>query len=129
MKFSHEQPPIWDKLSKRFNVQWGGGLVVTYGDTIYHTQILPRDLIVHELVHVTRQTNPDEWWSKYLDDPKFRLGEELLAYREQYKYLKRATKDRNELARHLWRIATDLSGPMYDLPINHREAMRLIKIQ
>jgi hypothetical protein len=129
MKFSKEKPSIWDRLEKRFNVKWGGSLVVAYKDTIYHSEPLPPDLIAHEAVHLARQQNPDEWWSRYLDDPKFRFGEELLAYREQYKFIKDTTKDRNEVARHLWRLASDLSGPTYDLPINHSECMRLIKMK
>jgi len=130
MKFSKEKPPIFDKLHKAFGIEWGGDLVIAYDDTIYHTNKLDPSVIVHEQVHLSRQgKNSDTWYESYIRDPKFRFGEELLAYRTQYQFLAETTKDRNELARHWYRLAKDLSGVMYGSVISHREALKLIALK
>ena len=130
MKFSKVRPPIMDRLEKAFGVKWGGTLVVAYGDTIYHTLPLDPSVIVHENVHLKRQDGkPDQWYESYIRDPKFRFGEELLAYRAQYHFLKETTRDRNELARHWFRLAKDLSGKMYGEVVTHQEALKLIKME
>lgn len=118
-----------DRLEKAFGVKWGGELVVAYGDTIYHSQNLHPSVLVHESIHLKRQTDPQQWWESYIRDSKFRFGEELLAYRGQYKYMKDTITDRNALTRALFKLAKDFAGPMYKLPISHGEAMRLIKME
>lgn len=127
MKFSKEKPAIFDKLHKAFGVEWGGSLVIAYKDTIYHSLPLDPSVIVHENVHLLRQgKDPDTWYENYIRNSKFRFGEELLAYRAQYDYLKDVIKDRNEVARELFRLASDLSGKMYGNVVSHREALKLI---
>lgn len=128
MKFSQTKPPIFDRLHKQFGVEWGGNLCVAYGDTIHHSKELTSDVLMHESFHLSRQKDPTQWWERYIRDSKFRFIEELLAYRVQYKFLKSGIKDRNEIARHLFRLAKDLSS-MYNLPINHTEALKLIKME
>lgn len=130
IKFSNEKPPIFNKLHDAFGVEWGGNLCIAYADTIWHTKPLDPSVIVHESVHIERQNGQlDEWFDKYIKDPQFRFGEEIIAYREQYKFIQATHKDRNDVARHLWRLATDLSGPMYGGIVSHSEAMRLIKMK
>lgn len=69
-------------------------IVITYHDGIYTDQPMSRDLYIHEMVHFVRQGNgeskelADKWVKTYLNNPVFRYEEELMAYREQYKYLK-----------------------------------------
>src|SRR3990167_676952 len=129
MKFSNECPPIFGRLEKAFGVEWGGDLVIAYDGTIYHTNQLDTSVIVHESVHLKRQgKNSDAWYESYIRDPKFRFGEELLAYREQYSFLKEITRDRNELARRWYRLAKDLSSAMYGSVISHQEALKLIAL-
>ena len=129
MKFSKEKPPNWSRLEKVFNVEWGGSLVVAYGDTIHHTNPIDPSTVIHEGVHLLRQEDPEQWWERYIRDSRFRFEEEILAYREQYKFLKATIKDRNQLARMLWKLASDLSDPkMYNLPFSHGECMKLIKM-
>lgn len=130
MKFSKTKPPIFDKLKKAFGVEWGKGLVIAYKDTIYHSEPLDPSVIIHEQVHLIRQgKDPDLWYEHYIRDKKFRFGEELLAYRAQYDYLRDVVSDRNEVARHLFRLASALSGPMYGKVVGHREALKLISMK
>lgn len=128
MKFSNECPPIFNKLHEAFGVEWGGNLCIAYADTIWHTQPLDPSVIVHESVHLQRQNGQsDEWFEKYIKDPKFRFGEEILAYREQYKFIQATRRDRNEIARLLFKLAGDLSSPMYGSIVGKAEAMKIIK--
>lgn len=129
MKFSQTKPSIFDRLHKTFGVEWGGTLVIAYKDTIYHSKPLDPSVIIHEQIHLNRQgKDADGWYESYIRDKKFRFGEELLAYRAQFSYLKAVTSDRNQVARHLFRLASELSGPMYGRVIGHREALKLIKM-
>ena len=129
MNFSKEKPPIFDRLHEKFGVEWGGSLCIAYGDTLHYSQSLHPSVIVHEQVHMDRQKDPVQWWESYIRDPKFRFVEELLAYRAQYQYLKDTTKDRNELARHWFRLAGGLSGKMYGGIVTHQNALKLLKAE
>ena len=126
-----ERPPVWDKLVKAFGVEWGT-ICVAYDKDIYcgDKANLSTDVIVHESVHLARQEkDPVQWWENYMKNKEFRFAEELIAYHTQYDYLKDNVKDRNRLARYLFKLARDLSGPMYGGIVGHREAMRLIKMK
>ena len=127
----HEKPPVWDKLVKAFNVEWGT-ICVAYDKDIYcgDKANLSYDVITHESVHLARQEkNPEEWWENYMKSKEFRFTEELIAYHTQYEYLSGTVKDRNKLAMFLWKLAKDLSGEMYGNMVSHSEAMRLIKMK
>ena len=124
------KPPVWGALAARFNPNWER-TAVAYGDTIHAASLpLPVDVEVHERVHLHQhgytQAGAAEWWERYLNDPQFRYEQELEAYREQYRFLVRTVKDRNELARKLYKIAGDLAG-MYGLQISKGEALKAIK--
>jgi hypothetical protein len=84
------------------------------------------DLIAHELKHTRQQTNPQEWWEKYLKDPVFRLEQEIDAYVEQYKHALEFNS--RQYRRHLLKqISKHLSGPIYGQLITTKEAEKLIK--
>lgn len=65
--------------------------IFAYKDRIYnpyHLEITP-DREDHEQVHLKQQNNqPEEWYRRYLSDSKFRLEQELEAYRKQYIFIK-----------------------------------------
>ena len=101
--------------------------VFTYGDTIYipyYEGSLSYDLIVHEETHKRQQgAKPDLWWTMYLKDPKFRLNQEVEAYRNQYRFFAKG-RDRNMAYKFLYIIAHDLSSAMYGNIITHEEAIK-----
>lgn len=102
-------------------------IVFTYAPNIYSPAgiELPPDLVVHEEIHIRRQTNPAEWWDKYLTDVEFRLAEELEAYRAQYNWAQlHYTRANRRLL--LTAITKDLSGPMYGKLVTRKEAIALI---
>lgn len=106
-------------------------LVVTYFDAIYTNTAMPQDLFVHECVHFVRQgsgENEDlakEFCIKYVEDPQFRYEEELLAYREQYKFLlKHMNKPQAFI--HAKRLAMSLSGALYGSITSYTDALSAI---
>lgn len=129
MKISHDYPPNIEAIRKVFDIKDRNDIVFTYGDTIHNPSKgkLTDSLIAHELVHTGQQAlEPDKWWEKYLEDPAFRLSQEVEAYQEQYRFFISRYKDRNRRAVFLYKIASDLSGKMYGNMIEYRKAVELI---
>lgn len=130
---SRQKPPkhIYDRCVEQFGVDFNKGIVFTVGDTIHSAVEIPRDLMVHELTHVRQQREfpggYEEWWNRYLEDPRFRYEQELEAYQNQYRWIKNNIKDRNQQARLFMEIAQLLSGEMYGNVVTLSEAMEAIK--
>lgn len=123
-------PPLWRELNAAFNI---GKMEVCFawGDRIYnpHGCILAPSILAHEQVHCTRQGGGDveklaQWWQRYIDDPAFRLAEEIPAHRAEYHAS--ANGDRNQRSRVLAFVATKLSAPLYGGLITQREAQRAL---
>ena len=98
--------------------------ILTYGDTIYYDTELPYHLVAHEITHCFQQKNPEKWWEKYLEDPKFRLKQEVEAYHNQYECVKRIDLRKAEDLLNI--IAGDLSGKLYGSIVNFETANKLI---
>lgn len=90
IKYSTKIPPVYQQCKKQFGVSWDKGIVMTYGDTVYSKfgENLSDDLIAHEATHVKQQTamGKELWWDKYFADKKFRLSQEIEAYKNQMKF-------------------------------------------
>ena len=130
MKIVKAYPPNYEEICNAIpGVRGNEGIVFTYGDTVYSpsTTDLVDHLHQHESVHVNqqKQMGRDEWWSKYLADPAFRLQQELQAYRVQYKvvFKKQNWRNTEEL---LTSISKDLSSAMYGNILTYQEARTLI---
>lgn len=129
VKFSQERPEIYWRLKAKFNVNWDDGIIIANGDTIYSKDKIPPQKLVHELVHIERQSEYglDNWWNSYINDDDFRLLEEVLAYKKEYDFLKRHIKDREAVFFYLREMATSLSSSIYGSIIDYSEALKLIK--
>lgn len=139
MKLVKDFPPNYKAIIKTFpEVKNEPRAIFTYGDTIYAPsgeQGVTPDLVIHESVHEWQQeqqktifrSGPENWWRKWLKDPKFRAEQELEAYREQYKFLKVHIKSREQLNKQLLRLADDLSCSIYGGIMTKSEAFDLIK--
>jgi len=128
MKIEHRPPPNYEEIKKHFpTADYEKGTLFTYGDTCYCKTITP-DLVIHEETHTRQQTNPEEWWAKYFTDVDFRLSQELEAYQNQYRWAKKNFKDRNQLAKLLHHIVSDLSGKIYGEVISFHEAKKQITL-
>jgi hypothetical protein len=123
-----ELPPNFKSIEKVFGPH-KGGVVYTYGDTIYSpdaAQLSP-DLVIHEMVHMSQQgKDPEGWWKKYLSEQDFRLAQETEAYQAQFKYLKSIVKHRNGLFNYAHKLACDLAGPIYGNMISYSKAFELV---
>lgn len=126
IKIVEEFPPNIKEIRKALDLA-GRTPVFTYGLRIYNPYkcFLPQDLRVHEGTHVEQQNvwSASLWWEKYLSDPKFRLEQELEAYRNQFKFYKTINKG---WMKFLQRIASDLSSKMYGNIISYPEALNKI---
>lgn len=99
MKILTMFPPNYWQINAAFNVR-GRPVIFCYGDTIYNPKRIKvgPDLIAHESVHSVQQDrDPAAWWQRYIDDPRFRLHEEIAAHRAEY----RVSGERHEIARRL----------------------------
>ena len=123
-------PPNFEAIVARFPAARRRGVIFTWGDTVYVNGVpeLPSQLKAHEAVHIDQQRRlwggPERWWALYLDNPTFRLDQELQAHRAEYRTLKQL--DRNAAARSLTFIAERLASPLYGGMITVREAKRMI---
>lgn len=133
MKVYLDWPPNIEEIAAAFphaRSEWG--VIFTYGDVIYnpHNVEISPELIAHEGVHCSRQ-GVDEievkaWWKRYIEDPVFRLAEELPAHRAEYKRFCQRHRDGNERSRYLRVTATRLSSPLYGSLISEIEARQRI---
>lgn len=116
------------RLWKKHGNPTGKDVVVTYFDAIYTRNPLPQHLFIHECVHFVRQGSGQdeekakEWCERYVTDEKFRLEEELLAYKEQYKFILRKT-NKPVAFEHAKSLAKDLSSEMYSNMISYTDAL------
>lgn len=124
-------PPNIEVIKKTFNIEGKKGIVYTHGQVIYNPDMLYMDdaLLFHEATHSLQQDTlgVDVWWKKYLEDPQFRLVQELEAYHSQYKKFCKTDKDRNKQAQYLHRLAQDCSGEVYGNMVNYSEACKWIR--
>lgn len=124
---------MWDEIAAVFHLKPGRGIIFSWGaDRIYNPDgvVVGPDLLAHEAVHGERQgTNPAsirQWWVRYLDDPQFRLQEELPAHVCEYQWwLQNGT--RPERRRALKEIAYRLSSPLYGRLIGKSMARDLLR--
>lgn len=134
MDIAVARPPNFDEVVAKFPFAARPGVIFTYGRTIFNPSgvEISGALRCHEAVHAQRQGDDDEeiraWWRRYLDEPAFRLEEELLAHRAEYRAFKGWTKDRNQITRELETIAGRLASPLYGGVISHAQARRLIVV-
>ena len=121
LKIVNDFPPNYADIIKVFRlVVDKKSVVFAYGDTIFnpfYVQV-PPEIVIHEQVHCLRQAEyeggPAAWWDRYLHDRQFRLLEELLAHRAEYKALMEAVPNRKMRKGCLAYMAKKLAAPLYD---------------
>lgn len=121
-------PPNIEQIKSVFPIR--EHTVFTYAPHIYSPSgsDLDRALIRHEETHLKQQnSDPAQWWDRYLKDPQWRLEQELEAYQAQFKKAKQVFRVKKVIENLLHNIATDLSGDLYGNIISYGEAKKLIK--
>lgn len=91
--------------------------VFTWGTRIYTKYALSEPLFSHEKTHCKQQQFSYfwgmVWWVWYVLDERFRLEQELEAYREQYRKFCEQYADREQRTRYARELSEALSGPLY----------------
>lgn len=119
-----ETPPNFEEICAVFpEVRDHEGAIFTYAPNIYAPRLkegleLPAHLLIHETIHKQQQEAYEggaaAWWSRYLTDTNFRAGQEIEAYRAQYRFVLTNHGGKPKMvADFLFKISCDLSGPMY----------------
>ncbi len=127
MRVERALPPNYAEIRERLNPP--ANAVFAWGDVIYAPSgaDLPADLIVHETVHARQQAaigGPAVWWRRYLDDPAFRLEQEVEAYRAQWAHVQgRSRSERRAILAHICR---SLASGMYGRLVTKDRARALI---
>jgi len=127
MEIVFDFPPNIEELRKHFTLK--DTIVFTYGNKLHNPGRgnIDEHLMIHEKTHSRQQDiDPAGWWEKYIKDPKFRVMQEVEAYRNQYKSFVKG-KDRNKIFLFLHGIAVDLSSGIYGNALSYEEAKQLIK--
>lgn len=127
MKIVKGFPPNYAEIKARFNP--APNTVFAYGETIYSPGRidLPADLIVHERTHFDQQRaagGPEAWWRRYIDEPQFRLEQEIEAYRAQYATC--ASFPRPQRRQLLAHICKSLASGMYGSLVTKEQARKLV---
>jgi len=129
MKEIKGYPPNIDLIEKKFpGVKKTKGILITYGDLYNPDGVkLSTDEWIHERTHAEQQKKIglDKYWEMYVNDENFRLEQELLAYRNQYKYV--VENYSGVLQKKILEvISKTLSSPLYGSLISERKAKKLI---
>ena len=127
MQIKKELPPNHEAIKKVLKPT--KNTIYCYGDIIFNPSGLPisDDLMAHEEVH-SKQQEPmgvENWWKLYLEDSKFRLDQEIEAYKAQVKYAK--DNYQRWLRKKIMEvIVIHLSSDLYGNLITKEEAKKLI---
>lgn len=129
MEIVNQFPPNIDAIRRRFEMSGFPTAVFAYGDTLYNpTGIeIPADLMAHEETHQKQQAiyGLQDWWTRYLQDDAFRLGQEVEAYQAQVKYAQR-NYPREHKRWLLNEIVRNLSSKLYGKIVTKSQAKELI---
>lgn len=123
------KPPNYERIVAAFG-PLPETVIFAWGDTIFvqdkiFADSFPPELVAHEGVHSRQQAasgGPEAWWERYLTDARFRLDQEIEAYRAQIAFQPNRAARRNCLRE----VAGDLAGPMYGRIVNKQQALELL---
>jgi hypothetical protein len=127
MRIKQEYPNFYKQIIENTPIladSWYTVGNVIYNPKNYH---LTPDAIRHEMMHAEQQseyqkgqswliklprTRVKEWWSRFVQDPAFRLAQDIPAYQVQIWELEKVLNDKEvEKMRRLF--AKDLVSPLY----------------
>ena len=132
----YEAPPNFAAICAVFpDAVTHEGAIFSYAPHIYAPKLTPGQglaphLHIHEQVHHQQQKaigGPEIWWERYLADVNFRLEQEIEAYRAQYQFVLTNHGNNRGTQDFLFKIACDLSGPLYGNIISYGAAESKIR--
>jgi len=138
MKIIRAYPPIYSTLVTHFPIKGKQNILYAWGDTIFNPSghPVPQWLHDHEAVHGQRQlaiaaaapfSAPIyRWWDQYIMDTQFRLSEEILAHRAEWKSFVKHNLTLGKQEDYLRGMVERLSGPLYGKVISPKAALQEI---
>lgn len=124
---------MYDEIAAAFPEIERYAPIFAWGDTIYqpfNRVTLGSELLAHEALHGLRQgLRPEDWWRLYIDDPLFRLDEEVAAHRAELHERNRHTPTRRGRRQNAGLVADRLRSRLYQWPpglLSREKAKRLI---
>lgn len=129
VKISHEIPSIYPRLKEKFGIEWDRSVIITQFPFVHCKIPLTATKTVHEATHLRQQEEIGvmKWWDRYINEPDFRLSQELEAYLEEANFVREMFSDRNLRYRLIYDMARQLSSRMYGSIISFEEARKLLK--
>lgn len=125
--------PIWLPIWKlKFPKADFENVLFVWGGTIYSKYPVPAHLQIHEETHIKQQRHSKifgiYWLIRYVFSPKFRLQQEIEAYKNQYRFVKNYLSiSKEEKHRMLMRFSGYLSSELYGNLISIDKAIEKIK--
>ena len=136
MRIVQALPPNFDAIATVFPHVRGKPVFFAWGDRIFNPAgvVIPDEIKAHEAVHGKRQGHDVAgWWKRYLEDPVFRLAEEIPAHQAEFRHVAslRGADDplpgfRSRREFHRQAIALRLSSKLYGNLISLSAAKRLL---
>lgn len=114
--------PKLEEFKKAFKIT--EKTIFAYDGVIYCNYDLTDDLIVHETTHHKQQERDglDYWTEHYLNDPQYRLSQEIEAYKAQIQSI----KDKNHQTKIKLQSAKTLASDLYGNLVTYQEALQLL---
>jgi hypothetical protein len=136
MKIEARRPPNFDYIQAHFPNAENFGVIFAFGNTIYNPSgiKLPPSLVAHEATHSLQQEEiggPEIWWGFYIEQSDWMIGQELDAYRIEYREHCNPINKANRHSRHrmLCNCAERLASPLYNRGIKKKLAQKLIQLE
>jgi len=128
MQIKHKLPPNHNQIKQVLKTT--EYTIYCYGDIIYNPSGLPLtdDLEYHESIHAHQQKlmGVEEWWEKYLEDKRFRLEQEIEAYKLQMEYADEHY-DRPKRREIKKEIIKNLSSDLYGKLLTKKEVKEILE--
>jgi hypothetical protein len=144
MRIVQAYPPNIDEIDAAFQVR-GKPILFAFGEIIYNPMgvAIAPELLAHEAVHGRRQLGSAEpgtargddairvWWHRYINEPAFRLEEEIFAHIAEFAELcrlhgKRWVSQRNMRRTYAAHVARRLAAPLYGKLISVAQAKDIL---
>lgn len=135
MKIVDRRPPNFEYIHAHYPNADKMGVIFAFGDTIYNPSgvDLSPSLIAHEATHSLQQDEiggAEIWWGFYITQPEWMIGQELDAYRIEYRqYIADGKMNRAFRHRFCRSCAMRLASPLYNSSMKKKLAQKLILLE
>lgn len=127
MKIIKKLPFFWPVVKMRFPSVDPAHVVFSFGDDVYSlVENIEPAVMYHESIHAVQQGRSKVigvfWWMLYLTSRRFRMKEELAAYKAQLRWV----LQHDSRNREYWyqKIVGDFSSPNYGWRMTRNEALK-----